>query len=107
MVMADGKTMMFGPRDDVQAALKKANEEARAKAAAQAASRRRGARPCAGAATPGSRDMSTDRLQTRRPSPRRRRRPAASSSAASSAACCGPSGASSLGGPSSAWSPTC
>ncbi|MBK6790641.1 MAG: type I secretion system permease/ATPase [Betaproteobacteria bacterium] len=36
MVMADGKTMMFGPRDDVQAALKKANEEARSKLAAQA-----------------------------------------------------------------------
>ena len=36
MVMAEGKTMMFGPRDEVQAALKKANEEARAKLAAQA-----------------------------------------------------------------------
>jgi ATP-binding cassette subfamily C exporter for protease/lipase len=36
MVMADGKTMMVGPRDDVQAALKKANDEARAKLAAQA-----------------------------------------------------------------------
>jgi hypothetical protein len=28
--------MLFGPRDDVQAALKKANDEARAKLAAQA-----------------------------------------------------------------------
>jgi ATP-binding cassette subfamily C exporter for protease/lipase len=36
MVMADGKTVMFGPRDDVQAALRKANEEARSKLAAQA-----------------------------------------------------------------------
>ena len=36
MVMADGKTMMFGPRDDIHAALKKANEEARSKLAAQA-----------------------------------------------------------------------
>ena len=36
MVMAEGKTMMFGPRDEVQAALKKANEEVRAKLAAQA-----------------------------------------------------------------------
>lgn len=35
MVMADGKTVMFGPRDDVQAALRKANEEARSKLAAQ------------------------------------------------------------------------
>ena len=33
MVMAEGKTVLFGPRDEVQAALKKAAEEARAKAA--------------------------------------------------------------------------
>jgi ATP-binding cassette subfamily C exporter for protease/lipase len=54
MVMADGKTMMFGPRDDVQAALRKANDEARAKASAQAAvsAARRPALP--GAATPGA-----------------------------------------------------
>ncbi len=37
MVMAEGKTMMFGPRDEVQAALKKANDEMRAKLAAQTA----------------------------------------------------------------------
>lgn len=36
MVMTDGKTVMFGPRDDVQAALRKANEDARSKLAAQA-----------------------------------------------------------------------
>ncbi|MBE0549990.1 MAG: type I secretion system permease/ATPase [Rubrivivax sp.] len=35
MVMADGKTLMFGPRDEVQAALHKAAEEARAKASGQ------------------------------------------------------------------------
>jgi len=52
MVMADGKTMLFGPRDDVQAALKKANDEARAKALAQA---RRTALPGATpSATPGA-----------------------------------------------------
>jgi ATP-binding cassette subfamily C exporter for protease/lipase len=32
MVMAEGKTLMFGPRDEVQAALKKAADDARAKA---------------------------------------------------------------------------
>ena len=47
MVMADGKTVMFGPRDDVQAALKKANEEARAKLAAQAG-RPQASRPALG-----------------------------------------------------------
>lgn len=40
MVMADGKTMLFGPRDEVQAALKKANDDARAKALALAQSGR-------------------------------------------------------------------
>ena len=53
MVMADGKTMLFGPRDDVQAALKKANEDARAKALAQAG-RPAGARPAL-TAGPGAR----------------------------------------------------
>jgi ATP-binding cassette subfamily C exporter for protease/lipase len=47
MVMADGKTMLFGPRDEVQAALKKANDEARAKLAAQAG-RAQAARPALG-----------------------------------------------------------
>jgi len=53
MVMADGKTVMFGPRDDVQAALKKANDEARAKLQAAAAAARRPALP--GAAPQGAR----------------------------------------------------
>ncbi len=40
MVMADGKTRMFGPREEVQAALKKASDEARTKAAMALAARR-------------------------------------------------------------------
>ncbi len=36
MLLVEGKTMLFGPRDDVQAAMRKATEEARAKMAAAA-----------------------------------------------------------------------
>jgi ATP-binding cassette subfamily C exporter for protease/lipase len=56
LVMADGKTMLFGPRDEVQAALKKANDDARAKAQAQAQAGRPvpGRSVLPGAARPGA-----------------------------------------------------
>ena len=87
LVLPDGQTMMFGPRDDVLAALKKANDEARAKARRRRAARRRGARPC-----PALRHLEPrhDAPPPCRPGSSPRPRPrGASSSAASWAACCG------------------